>query len=103
MMKRFIIDPCGLRFSEDGKQGIDTRFNRPFAEKVGAKTVNRADLRFFEPTEGVIEPGAVVGSARGSASGLFEGFAQTELQLSRAFSVNVTATISVTSARPVSM
>ena len=38
--------------------------------------MNRADLRFLEPTQGAIEAVTLVGSARGSSSGFFEGFAQ---------------------------
>ena len=73
-VKRFIVYSCRLRFAKNGEQWIDPSFNRTLAEKVSAKPVNGADLRFLEPAEGAIEPVTLVGSACGCASCLLESF-----------------------------
>ncbi len=52
-LKRRIVQAARLRLGEHRKQRIDARLDRTLAEQVGAEAVNRADLRFFEPANGV--------------------------------------------------
>jgi hypothetical protein len=44
----FFEDAIGLRVGEHRKGGVDACFHGAFAEQLRAKTVDGADLRFFE-------------------------------------------------------
>ena len=62
-VKGFIVHTRRLCLGQHCEQRIDARFDRPLAEEIGAKTVNGADLRLFEPAERAVEPVALSGSA----------------------------------------
>ena len=72
--------PLGLAFVEHPEQGIDACLHRSLAQQVGAKAVNRADVRFFEMLHGRLEPGGDRGIRR-LAPPLLEPVAQAQLEL----------------------
>jgi hypothetical protein len=81
VVERFVVQACRLGFGQNVKQRIDPRFYRTLPEQIRAKTVNGADLGFFEPAERAVEPVALRGSAFGCRSCPFERLAQTKLEL----------------------
>ena len=81
----FIEQPRRGRFGQNFEQRIDTRFDRTFAEQVGAERVNRADVRFFEPRQRAIESRACVFVRSGRQPRAVESFSQAELELARRF------------------
>ena len=58
--KRLFKDAFRLRVGQHRKRRIDPRFDRPFAQQLGAEAVDRADLRFFEVMHGGVEQPAGV-------------------------------------------
>ena len=82
--KGLVEDPFGPRFGEHLEQRIDPRFDRPFAQEIGAEAVNGAHVRFLEPLdrvgEAVLHPGV-----RGALPQALELFADAQLELSCRF------------------
>jgi hypothetical protein len=78
--KRLLEQTLRLRLRQHREQRIDTRFHRPFAEQLGAESVNRADVRLFQACQRAIEqlPCVVVGRP---ATLALERFPQAQLQL----------------------
>src|SRR5688572_21809433 len=47
-VERLVEHAFCLAFRQNAKQRIDARFNGSFTQQVGAKSVNRADVRFLQ-------------------------------------------------------
>ena len=81
-IERLLEQRVGLRLGQDHEERIDAGFDRTLAEQISAETVDRADVRFFEPLDrvGKIRPHAFV--FRPMAP-LLQLLTQTQLQLAR--------------------
>ena len=96
-----VVEAVRLRLGQHREQRIDARLDRPLAQQLGAEPVDRVDVRFFERRRAraraaaATPRSAAVGARRSSAS------RRRSFSSPAAFSVNVTATISVIVARPV--
>ena len=91
--KRVGKQALGARLGEHVEQRIHARFDRTFAQQIGAEAVDRADVRFFEPLDRV---GQVRVNRRGSAArwrAVSSSCLIRSFNSPAAFSVNVTATI----------
>ena len=79
--ERLVEQTFRLPFSENGEQRIDVRFYRTLSKQLRTESVDRADVRFFESREGIVEP--LLHLARGTGPFAFQCLAQAELQLAR--------------------
>ena len=103
-MKRGIVQTTSLRLREDRKQRIDARLHGTLPQQIGAETMNGADLRFFQSAKRVVEPLALLRAWQPPLRAILRASSRSlSFSSPAAFSVNVTETISVTSARPVSI
>ena len=99
--ERLVEEPRRRRLGEDLEERIDAGFDRALAQEVRAEAVDGADVRFLEALERLRR-----GASGARQSALASVRARSSRSRSRsfsspaAFSVNVTATISPTSARP---
>ncbi len=82
---------CGIEhlarnfFGRDFKPWIDLRLHRTLAQQVGAKRMDRADSRFFELPERLVQARAHLAGESGSVARPLDFSAQPELQLTRGF------------------
>src|SRR4029434_3539883 len=53
--KCLVEQALGLTLGQHAEERIDRRFNRPLAKQVRAEAVNRADVRFLEILNRVVE------------------------------------------------
>ena len=79
--ERLVEQPPGRGLGEDLEQRVDPGFDRPLAQQVGAEAVNRADVRFLEPLERLVEPGPPLGAGRRGRARAIETLAKPQLQL----------------------
>ena len=81
-VERLVEQPLGPRLGQHLEQRIDAGFDRPLAQQVGAEAVDRADVRLFEPLNGVGEVRART-SARDALPQALELLPDPQLQLAR--------------------
>src|ERR1051325_5554673 len=79
-VERLLEQPLRLPFGEHAEQRIDPRLDRPFAQQIGAETVNGADVRFLAPLDRAFNPRRRARVARVAAL-LFESLPKAQLQL----------------------
>ena len=79
--ERFVEQPLGLGLGEHGEQRIDPRLDRALAQQLGAEPVDRADVRFFEARERLVERDRRTSTFSGVRARRVECLAQTQLQL----------------------
>ena len=90
----------GLAFGQHAEQRIDPRFDRTLAQQVGAEPVDGADVRLFEVLHGLVQPRRRRRATRRLLPLVSSRCRRRSFNSPAAFSVNVTATISRTLARP---
>src|SRR5215471_19486876 len=81
-LKRAHVQMIGLWLSQDGEEGVDARFDRALTNELGAKAVNRVDVRFFEALKRVVET-FLCRRIAGLTTPDFERLPQAQLQLAR--------------------
>src|SRR5438093_1860701 len=80
-----VVQPSRLRFREHDEQRVDARFNGTLAQQLGAKSMDRIDMRFLERLERIFKPlphRVVLASPR---TVLLEPFTQSQLELACRF------------------
>src|SRR5215467_4196346 len=76
------VQMIGLWLRQDGEERVDAGLDRALADELGAKAVNRVDVRFFEALERVVET-FLCRRIAGLSTPDFERLPQAQLQLAR--------------------
>ena len=82
--KGLVEDALGARFGENLEQRIDASLHWPLAQEVGAEAMNRADVRFFQPLNGVRQS-ALLGGVSRALTQTLEVLPDAQLQLAGRF------------------